>query len=140
VRSTTFLFTTWCTLVAKFRENLTQTLLDQHEQADRARASAPLAHARAPPPRHPGQPAPSRGRLFLRLGALRGALKFPLPRAASSLVGLLPAPCACAYQVKAVLRSILVGPLVTRLAVRHLFKAAKPPHARAHAGQLHVLH
>jgi hypothetical protein len=75
VRSTTFLFTTWCTLVAKFRDNLSQTLLDRHEKADRDAACSPACPRRAPPPRRPGQPAPSRGRVFPRLGALRGTLK-----------------------------------------------------------------
>jgi hypothetical protein len=66
-----------------------------------------------------------------------------MPHATSSLVGrprhhglsvrslLL---CVRAYQDEAVLRSILVGPLVTRLAVHRLFKAAKPPHVCTHAG------
>jgi hypothetical protein len=48
----------------------------------------------------------------------------------------VPYPCVHAYQDEAVLWSILVGPLVTRLAVRRLFKEAKPPYARAHAGHL----
>jgi hypothetical protein len=65
VRSTTFLFTTWCTLVAKFRDNHSQTLPVRHIQADLTPPA--LQRARAP--------APSWGRLFPRPGALRGALK-----------------------------------------------------------------
>jgi hypothetical protein len=68
-----------------------------------------------------------RHRAFPRPRAYRGGSKPALagrPRRQGP-VGPCPAPCACAYQVDTVLRSILVSPLVTRLPVRRLFKALK---------------
>jgi hypothetical protein len=68
---------------------MSQMLPIRHFQAGCDAARTPAcrrARARAvPPPWRPGQPAPSRGRVFPRLGALRGALKFP--HATSSLAG-----------------------------------------------------
>jgi hypothetical protein len=87
VRSTTFLFTTWCTLVAKFRDNLSQTLLDRHEKAVRDAARIP---ARPPAPRQHctalgSAPRTVQGCAFPRPPAPRDVLS-SAPRHA-------PAPC-----------------------------------------------
>jgi hypothetical protein len=74
VRSTTFLFITWYTFVAKFWVNLSRTLPVRHRKADRDGTRAPTrprACARCSAPRRLGPLAPARGRSFPRPGALR---------------------------------------------------------------------
>jgi hypothetical protein len=99
-----------------------------------ARRTAALASR--PVRAFPRPPLPEAGSTPRRLEVLPchvSRLPSPVGHAAMDRRSV-PCPCAHTYQDEVVLRSILVGPLVTRLAVRRLFKAAMPPHARAYAG------
>jgi hypothetical protein len=78
VRSTTFLFTTLCTSIQNFWENLGQTWPVQHRNFDPAPPALPRATPRrrapaAPRPRHPRPAPPETARAFPRPPAPRDA-------------------------------------------------------------------
>jgi hypothetical protein len=97
VRSTTFLFTTWCTLVEKFRVNLSQTLPVWHILADRDAARAPARpHARAcAAPTSASGPTRAFPRpLLLEAGSTPRPLKSaPTPRGVLALVAIRARCC-----------------------------------------------